>query len=466
MSATLTSVNTSLECDVDHAPPAIRVAGVSKAFHVYPNPTDRLRQALAWGRRQYYREFWALRGVSLEVRRGETLGIIGRNGSGKSTLLQIIAGTLRPTEGEVAVRGRVAALLELGSGFNPEFTGRENVYLNGGILGLQRREIEQRFDRIAAFAEIGDFMDLPVKTYSTGMVVRLAFAVQAQLSPDVLIVDEALAVGDEGFQRKCYAWLERFRDTGGTVLLVTHSLQQITQVCDRALLLEQGEAAAIGPPKAVGDVYQKLLYGTGAQVARLRSALRGVGGRLDLLPNLADALGESADGPVEPEPPPGEIEEVIRPPEARYGTGHAEILDAELCDEHGRKTSAVRCGQKCSWRYRVHFAAAAEGVRFGMMIKTVEGVEVAGLSSAHFGKVLERVTVGEDVLVEFRLTLNLAPGTYFLNAGVSAMHEGELTYLCRRVDVAAVRVLPCDARGMTGLAFTDPQFALRPTGGE
>ena len=195
----------------ESAAPAITVRGVGKCYEIYARPIDRLKQTLYRGRRKFYREFWALHDISFEVAPGESIGIIGRNGSGKSTLLQIIAGTLRPDSGEVSVRGRVHALLELGSGFNPEFTGRENVYLNGAVLGLPRREIEARFDQIADFADIGDFLDQPIKTYSTGMVVRLAFAVQALLAPDVLIVDEALSVGDEGFARKCYAWLENFR---------------------------------------------------------------------------------------------------------------------------------------------------------------------------------------------------------------------------------------------------------------
>ncbi|MDW8356241.1 MAG: ABC transporter ATP-binding protein, partial [Bryobacterales bacterium] len=190
--------------------------------------------------RHYGREFWALRNVSFEVRRGETVGIIGRNGSGKSTLLQIIAGTLAPTEGEVQVKGRVAALLELGSGFNPEFTGRENVYLNGTILGLSREEIDARFDDIVAFADIGGFIDQPVKFYSSGMMLRLAFAVSTTIDPDVLIIDEALAVGDVFFRQKCYRRLEDLRQRGVAILFVSHAMLDVKQLCDRAVLLDQG----------------------------------------------------------------------------------------------------------------------------------------------------------------------------------------------------------------------------------
>jgi lipopolysaccharide transport system ATP-binding protein len=228
---------------------AIRINGVSKHYLMFERPEDRLKQMIVprlqrlAGRppRQYFRDFAALNGISFEVKRGETVGIIGRNGCGKSTLLQVICGTLPPTSGRVEVNGRIAALLELGSGFNPEFTGRENVYLNAAILGLSRRETEARFDAIARFADIGMFIDHPVKTYSSGMYMRLAFAVAINVDPDILVVDEALAVGDEAFSRKCYARIEEIKEKGATILFVSHSAQTVIQLCDRALLLDRGE---------------------------------------------------------------------------------------------------------------------------------------------------------------------------------------------------------------------------------
>ncbi len=240
--------------------PAVSVDHVGKCYRIYRAPQDRLKQALWRGRRQYYAEFWALRGVSFRVDRGESVGILGRNGSGKSTLLQILAGTLAPTEGAVRVDGRVAALLELGSGFNPEFTGRDNVLLNGAILGVPREEMLRRFDEIAAFADIGEFMDQPVKHYSTGMMARLAFSVQIFVSPDILIVDEALAVGDVFFQQKCFTYLrEHLRDT--TKILVSHDLSAIASVCRRALVLDAGRLVYEGEPKRAFEVYFRLHHG-------------------------------------------------------------------------------------------------------------------------------------------------------------------------------------------------------------
>ena len=234
---------------------AISVQGLGKCYHIYDRPQDRLFQGLFRGRRQYYREFWALHDVSFDVRRGETVGIIGRNGSGKSTLLQLIAGTLTPTTGEVRVNGRIAALLELGSGFNPEFTGRENVHMNAAILGLTPEEIDHRYDEIVAFADIGQFIEQPVKTYSSGMIVRLAFAVSACIEPDILIVDEALAVGDMAFQLKCMDHLDRLTRSGTTLLLVSHDIFTVKAFCQRAIYLVNGRMKSVGSASDMVEHY-------------------------------------------------------------------------------------------------------------------------------------------------------------------------------------------------------------------
>jgi len=455
---------------------ALIVEDVGKCFHIYRRPRDRLYQLFRRARgERLYREFWALRHASFELEPGGALAIVGRNGSGKSTLLQIVAGTLLPSEGRVRIAGRVAALLELGSGFNVEFTGRENVYMNASILGLSRAEIDRRFDEIVRFADIGDFLDQPVKTYSSGMMVRLAFAVVSHIQADVLIIDEALAVGDEGFQRKCYGWLERFRAAGGTLLFVTHDAQSVVRLCERALLLDQGAILAHGASKAVVDVYQKLLYGSPPQARALRAALAQAGGRADDV-KLDDGApappGATQDpGPADEDPLPEDDAggayfdaALLTPPETTYGTGEAEILDVGTYDERGRRANVLVAGRPCELRYRVRFVAPAAGVRFGMMVKTTDGVDVAGVSSVHVGDRLTRAEQGDLYDVRFSLRLNLAPGTYFLNCGVSAMHDGEETYLHRRVDVAAVRVAACDEREIYGLAFLAPRMTVSPAG--
>ena len=461
--------------------PVLSARDVGKCYHIYDRPQDRLWQVLRRSKR-YYREFWALRGASLELRRGGALAIIGRNGSGKSTLLQMIAGTLHPSEGEVRHSGRVAALLELGSGFNPEFTGRENVYLNGAILGLARERIDERFDTIAAFADIGDFLERPVKTYSSGMVVRLAFSVAAHLDADIMIIDEALAVGDEAFQRKCYAWLERFRADGGTLLFVTHDAQTVVRLCDQAILLEAGHIVARGPSKPVVDVYQKLLYGSEQQAAALRQALNGSDGAVEQLELAAARKGAAAKNGRSHSPHQGEGENdasrgadstepeaesayfddaLVKPAETTYGVGGAVIKSVGTFDEHGRRANVLLVGRRCELRYQVQFEQRARGVRFGMMIKTTDGIDVAGVSSVHVAERLENAEVGSSYEARFSLALNLAPGTYFLNCGVSAMCAGEETYLHRRVDVAVIRAIPSDDRDIYGLAFVEPSMTVR-----
>ncbi len=239
---------------------AIKVRNLSKCYHIYNRPRDRLLQMLSRGKKQYYREFWALNDVSFEVKKGETVGIIGRNGSGKSTLLQMICGTLNPTSGTVETHGRVAALLELGSGFNPEFTGRENVYMNASILGLSKEEINLRFNDIVAFADIGDFIEQPVKSYSSGMMVRLAFAVIAHVDADILIIDEALAVGDVFFQQKCMRYLRNLQNKGGTIIFVSHDTAAVLSLCERAVLLSNNAEAVIGNTDEICKLYIKKLY--------------------------------------------------------------------------------------------------------------------------------------------------------------------------------------------------------------
>lgn len=431
----------------------IEVAGLSKCFHTYERPGDRLRQALVpplqrWMGRdptQYYREFWALRDVSLSVGRNETVGIVGRNGSGKSTLLQCICGTLTPTVGTVNTQGRVAALLELGSGFNPEFSGRDNVFMNGAVLGLSRVEVEQRFDAIAAFADIGAFLEQPVKTYSSGMVVRLAFAVAINLNPDVLVVDEALSVGDELFQRKCFARIERLKADGMTVLFVSHSGATVVELCDRAILLDGGELLSVGKPGEVVSRYQKLLYAPASERQRVRAdiaaGLQGsVSGAAMATENLQKEEHDAQTASVlEPFFDPNFLPSTT----LAYATRGAHILAPAVFTLSGEPVNVLVRGQRYQYRYQVAFDVGANQVRFGMLIKTLSGVQLSGAVSApSLQASLPWVGAGQTLDVVFGFECLMNPGTYFLSCGVLGLVDGEECFLHRVVDAVALRVLP------------------------
>jgi lipopolysaccharide transport system ATP-binding protein len=428
---------------------AVEVKDIGKCYRLFERPQDRLKQGFSRHRR--YTEFWALKGASFSVRRGETVGIIGQNGSGKSTLLQIIAGTLTPTTGTVNVAGRVTALLELGSGFDPEFTGRENVFVNAAILGFKRAEIEERLDDIVGFAGIGPFLDQPVRTYSSGMVVRLAFAIQAFLPKELLIVDEVLAVGDEAFQRRCFSKIEEFRAQGGTILFVSHGAPLVVQLCDRAVLLDRGELVLQGRSKPVVDMYQRLLHAPPWSREDQRSELLALSrdpeweSHLPALraPAEAKAAVRSAEEPAHPPEQRSSFDtELASKGGLRYEARGAQIVDAGLWTLDGARVNLLRARQRYVWRYGVVFDEPLFNVRFGMLIKTVSGLELGGGVSATARQGLTRVDPGSRVDVSFTFAASLSPGTYFLNAGVLAeLEEGE-TYVDRWLDVEAFRVLP------------------------
>lgn len=445
---------------------AILVEKISKRYQLYDRPQDRLKQMLLWRfGRHYGREFWALRNISFSVRRGETVGIIGRNGSGKSTLLQIVAGTLAPTAGSVQVCGRVAALLELGSGFNPEFTGRENVYMNGAILGISREEMEQRFDEIVAFADIGEFIDQPVKLYSSGMMLRLAFGVQVVVEKDLLIVDEALSVGDEAFQRKCMRKLEDFQESGGTVLLVSHNAQTIVRQCERCLFLHNGALIMDGPSKPVTDIYQRFVYSTPQQQQELLALIReqALAPTAQVLdPVLAGAGDQAAPATYVMHRTEAAFDSGIpKTEELSYGGQQAEIFDCGMYDDMGCQVNVLVVGEVYTWRYRVRFDETVWDAKFGMMFKTVDGLEVAGINNVDDPYRHGEYEPGSVVEVSFRLRMNLGPGTYYLNSGVMGDTASGSSYLHRRVDICAVRVIPPDGQFIHGLAYVEPCLEVR-----
>ncbi|MFA5950048.1 MAG: ABC transporter ATP-binding protein [Hyphomicrobium sp.] len=459
---------------------AIRVRDLTKHYLMFDRPEDRLKQMIVprlerlAGRtpRRYYRDFAALNGVSFEVRRGETVGIIGRNGCGKSTLLQIVCGTLQPTAGTVEVNGRIAALLELGAGFNPEFTGRENVFLNASILGLQQAEIEARFDAIARFADIGLFIDQPVKTYSSGMYVRLAFATAINVDPDILVVDEALSVGDEAFQRKCFARIEDIKDKGGTILFVSHGAQTIVQLCDRAMLFDRGEKILEGRPKTVVTQYQRLVNASAEGAAEIRAGIIAMRDAPPepAAPAPAEALAEAdamtmaasaGSGVALAEKPPVVSATDVAPaaPEKDDGLADyfdpdlqpqstiyfeergARIYDARITTLTGKPVNVLRLGKRYVFEYYAHFTSEATGVGFGMFVTNSTGLGLAGaqtmLSSVQrTQRVAARATAG----AAFEFTCGFLPGCYFFTVGVRGSVAGEFRLLHRVEDAVMFRV--------------------------
>lgn len=393
----------------------IEAAGLGKCFHVYERPSHRLLQGLVRGRRRFYEEFWALRCVDFTVRRGETLGIIGRNGSGKSTLLQMIAGTLTPTEGEIQVRGRIAALLELGSGFNPEFTGRENVHLNASILGLTKAEIDARFDDILEFADIGAFIDQPIRNYSSGMVMRLAFSVMAHVDADILIIDEALSVGDAFFTQKCMRFLRDFQ-ARGTLLFVSHDAGAVTGLCDRAIWLDNGSVRANGPAKQVMSAYLEAYIAEREGRARVRDVRAAVATltpavQRDVRQPLIDRSTLRNDIEVPP----------FHPSAPGFGEMGARIVDVVLADHEGRRMPSICGGELVSLEIVAQADRALVSPIIGFYVKDRLGQLLFG-DNTYLSCIERGVSVEVDQLVRasFQFVMpRLQAGDYFVTAGIA-----------------------------------------------
>lgn len=421
----------------------ISLKGISKCYKQYAHPIDRLKEVIL-PQKARATEFWALKHIDLSIGRGETLGIVGRNGSGKSTLLQIIAGTLTPTGGQREVNGRISALLELGSGFNPEFTGRQNVFFNGRLLGLEHQEIEASFDNITEFADIGEFIDQPVKTYSSGMFVRLAFAVAINVNPDILIVDEALAVGDEAFQRKCFSRIRGFQEQGKTILFVSHSSTSILDLCNRAILVDHGEIILAGSPKLIVSKYHKLLYCPTDKVESLRDEIRDLNQSNLSLISSSDASNQSPET-LNPTKLIKKFQPFFDPnlkPKSTvyYISRGAEILDPYLTTIEGTQVNHLVRGEEYIYHYTVHFSEICHQVRCGMLIKTVSGFELGGSASHNLNSLIEFIPANTTIKVEFKFTCLLHSGVYFLNNGVLGMIDGVESYLHRCIDAVMFRV--------------------------
>ena len=381
---------------------AVRATKIEKRYKLYERNRDRMLDALGLsGKKERFKFHYALKGVDFEVKKGETVGIIGTNGSGKSTLLKILTGVLTPTSGEVEVNGRISALLELGAGFNMDYNGIENIYLNGTMMGFSKDEIDKKIDDILAFADIGDYVYQPCKTYSSGMFVRLAFAVSINIDPEILIVDEALSVGDVFFQAKCYRKFEEFKKKGKTILFVSHDLSSISRYCDRVYLLNSGEMIGNGSPKEMIDKYKQILAGAGqAKIVET---------------NENDVL--------------------------EYGNGKAIITEYGITDSKGTKTNAVEKGTEYTVSMKVKIEEDIQAPIFACSVKNVRGVEITGTNTLVSKTFDDSVKKGDEIEISFTQKMMLQGGEYLISLGVTGFENGEFTVYHRLYDILSINVI-------------------------
>ena len=387
-------------------------------YKLYDKPSDRLKEALGLTRKKLYKEHYALRDVNFDIQEGECVGIIGTNGSGKSTILKIITGVLTPTQGEVKVDGRISALLELGAGFNMEYSGLENVYLNGTMIGFSKEEIDARLDDILEFADIGDFIHQPVKTYSSGMFVRLAFAVAINIDPEILVVDEALSVGDVFFQAKCYHKFEEFKKQGKTILFVSHDLSSVSKYCDRVILLNKGVKLDEGSPKQMVDLYKQLLVGQDPVKQQeadkeKKAAVQSEGtGNFQANPNMLE-----------------------------YGDRMAEIIHFEILDDRGMLSNTIEKGTEFKIRMKVHFNEDIQEPIMAYTFKNIKGTEITGTNTMFEKAQVARSGAGDECTVTFTQNMDLQGGEYLLSFGCTGYKDGDFTVFHRLYDACNITVV-------------------------
>lgn len=405
---------------------AIQVKDLEKVYKLYDKPSDRVKEALGFGRGKRHKEHHALKGVNLTIYQGETVGIIGTNGSGKSTILKIITGVLNPTRGDVTVNGRISALLELGAGFNMEYNGIENIYLNGTMIGFSEKEISEKLNDILEFADIGEYVHQPVKTYSSGMFVRLAFAVAINIEPEVLIVDEALSVGDVFFQAKCYHKFEEFKQMGKTIVFVSHDLSSISKYCDRVVLLNQGVKLGEGAPKEMIDRYKQVLVGQyTVEESGTESLLED-----EQLRRAAAKGSGAADKALN-----------VNPEVLEYGSKKAVITEYYIADDKERKTAALIKGGRFHIHMKVTMIEDIEAPVFAFTIKNIKGTEITGTNTMFEKAFLESVKAGETKEIIFTQDMNLQGGEYLLSLGVTGYEGDEFTVYHRLYDIMNITVI-------------------------
>ncbi len=379
---------------------AINTESLTKFYKLYKGPKERMLEALNPLRKIYHTKFYALRNINIQVSQGTVMGILGKNGSGKSTLLKLIAGVLVPSSGKVSVNGNVLALLELGGGFNPEFTGKQNIFFYASLLNLPKKYIEKKLEEIIEFAELGEFINQPLKTYSSGMRSRLAFAIAAHVNPDILILDEVLAVGDIRFQRKCFTVIEEIKNNGCTILFVSHSLAAISTLCDKALIIEKGCVFAIGDTREIVNKYSAMMF-EGENRSNSRNRIK--------------EIKEDQSAKTE--------KSTLSGKETRSGSGRAKVRDFCVLDELGKEVYCLYSGKKYTFSMTVHFNDSAAKPVFGMLIKTVKGIAVFGTNTHHAGTKIKSYEEGANETVTFEVYMNLASGKYFVSYTVGDFEE-------------------------------------------
>ncbi len=426
--------------------PAIEIKDVVKIYKLYDRARDRVKESLGLGRKQSHKLHYALNGVNMNIYRGETVGIIGTNGSGKSTILKIITGVLNPTSGHVHVAGRISALLELGAGFNMEYNGIENVYLNGTMMGFTDKEIDEKLPEILEFADIGDYVNQPVKTYSSGMFVRLAFAVAINIEPEILIVDEALSVGDVFFQAKCYHKFEEFKKMGKTIVFVSHDLSIISKYCDRVFLLNKGNLLGEGSPKEMIDAYKRVLVGQYEIQADgghggSGQAEGGCGSRGQAGAGRDGSIREDAGKCAQEEASGGRAARGVNPDAQEYGTKQAEIVDYYVTDERGVRAMAILKGSRFTLHMRVRFHDHVPAPIFALSIKNVLGIEITGTNTMIEKAYLESGEPGQVKDITFTQKMTLQGGEYLLSLGVTGYNGDTFEVYHRLYDVMDVTVV-------------------------
>lgn len=425
---------------------AIVVKNITKVYRLYEKPIDRLKESLSIAHKSYHRDFFALNQISFQVKKGETVGIIGTNGSGKSTILKIITGVLTPTTGEVQVDGVISALLELGAGFNMDYTGIENIYMNGTMMGFSRKEMEEKLPDILDFADIGDFVYQPVKTYSSGMFVRLAFALAINVEPEILIVDEALSVGDVFFQSKCYRRMEEIRRDGTTILMVTHDMGSIIKYCDRVVLLNKGNFIAEGNPGAMVDLYKKILANQLDELDKEAtndfSGGEGNGSRVGDSGTTGLAAKHSGANDLEPGRRRLMKDKLtLNPNLTEYGGGQAEIYDLGLLDQKGNLTNLLLKGEYFTIKEKIRFQADIQAPIFTYTIKGKRGEDLSGTNTMFEGTEIKPVKAGDEYEVSFKQKMTLQGGEYLLSMSCTGFEQGEHVVYHRLYDVANITVI-------------------------